>query len=418
MARKRNPIPTYREKNGRGIVTVRNPDGSRRDILLPGKYDSDESKQAYGRVLSQLRANGGNAPPRAGDRLGDLSIDEIAVRFLEEHVLGYYVHPVTKQPTSEQRSIKTAIRPLTRLYGSLPAAEFGPVALRAVRESMITGSFLTEDEKDEYLKSGKEIGYCRKTCNKHVGRIRLMFRWASEHEIIRAAIYHGLLAVRGLKAGRSGARETLPVLPVALDVVEKVIPCLPPITGDIVRLLLLTGARVGELCELRTRDIDRGAPIWLAELDHHKTLHHGHTRTLCFGPQAQLILRRYLKADPDAHLFSPAEQDLMIAERKRAARKTKVQPSQRDRRKARPCHKPGAKFGHDCINHAIRRAAERIGVPRFHVHQLRHSAALNVLREHGAEAARSLLGHRTVNMTLHYSGIDLERAKEVASKLG
>ena len=41
-----------------------------------------------------------------------------------------------------------------------------------------------------------------------------------------------------------------------------------------------------------------------------------------------------------------------------------------------------------------------------------------ILREHGAEAARSVLGHKQINMTLHYSGIDLERAKEVMTKIG
>ena len=39
-------------------------------------------------------------------------------------------------------------------------------------------------------------------------------------------------------------------------------------------------------------------------------------------------------------------------------------------------------------------------------------------REYGAEAARAVLGHKTVNMTLHYSGIDAKRAMDVAGKVG
>jgi hypothetical protein len=40
------------------------------------------------------------------------------------------------------------------------------------------------------------------------------------------------------------------------------------------------------------------------------------------------------------------------------------------------------------------------------------------MREHGIEAARSVLGHKEMNMTLHYSGIDVQRAKEVMAKIG
>ncbi len=129
-------------------------------------------------------------------------------------------------------------------------------------------------------------------------------------------------------------------------------------------------------------------------------------------------MNRYLKADPDAYLFSPAEQNKILMEKKRAARKTQVQPSQQNRKKKRPSHKPGERFDHNAINRAIARAAERLGVDRFHVHQLRHTAALNILREHGAEAARSVLGHRQINMTLHYSGIDIEKAKDTMRKIG
>lgn len=70
------------------------------------------------------------------------------------------------------------------------------------------------------------------------------------------------------------------------------------------------------------------------------------------------------------------------------------------------------------VNRAIARGCKRAKVAPWHTHQLRHSAALNILREFGPEAARSTLGHRTLNMTLHYAGIDLEIAKNAAKKIG
>jgi hypothetical protein len=124
----RNPIPTYRrhQRTGRAIITVRRAIGSRRDILLPGEFNSAESRQEYERILAILRTNGGNLPPENGHKT-DLSIAELILRFMQEHVATYYVDPVTKEPSSEQEVFKLALRPLTRLFGKLPAVELGKV---------------------------------------------------------------------------------------------------------------------------------------------------------------------------------------------------------------------------------------------------------------------------------------------------
>jgi hypothetical protein len=50
------------------------------------------------------------------------------------------------------------------LYGDVPAADFGPLALKVCREAMI----------------GK--GICRSTINGCVSRFRQVFRWAAENE--------------------------------------------------------------------------------------------------------------------------------------------------------------------------------------------------------------------------------------------
>lgn len=340
------------------------------------------------------------------------------LKFVEEHVQKTYVDPHTKEPTTEQATFRIALRPLVRLYGNSIASEFGPLELKIVRESMILGTWMRDDERERLGKHNRKLGCARKTTNRHCGRIRLLFRWASENKLVPAATYHGLTVVRGLRRGQCEARETESIKPANIEIVEAVIHELPPIAADLVRLLLLTGARCGEICQLKTPGINRTGPVWFATLDKHKTAHHGLTRTICFGPQAQLILNRYLKADPDAYLFSPAAQNRLIAEEKRAARKTAVQPSQQRRKKQKPKHKPGEHFDHNVINNAIRRAAKRLGIERFHVHQLRHTAALMILREHGMEAARSVLGHKQINMTLFYAGIDLEKAKDTMRKIG
>jgi integrase len=391
--------------------------GRRKQILLPGAFNSKESLAEYHRLCTLLRANHGRLLSH-GSSIADLTVSELILRYMrymDEFAKSYYVHPDTKEPTSEIECLSQAFRPLNRLFGSLPVAEFDSLKVETLQNAMATGVWLNEEERKNKEKQKKPLGVARSTINRHVDRIKRLFRWGCVRKFVPADNLVNLEAVASLRQGRSIARETAPVKPVDVDVVHETLQFLPPVTADIVRLLLLTGARVGELCRLRGREI---GSIWLYHVTHHKTLHHGHSRTIAFGPNAQLILRRHLKDDPDALLFSPADQDRLIKERQRTERKTPVQPSQRDRSKKNPQRKPGDSFTAQAINHAIRRACSKAGVSIWHTHQLRHSAALVIMREHGIEAARSVLGHKTLNMALHYSGIDLERAKEVAAKVG
>jgi integrase len=332
------------------------------------------------------------------------------------HAETYYVDPVTKAPTSEQAAIRDAVRPLVRLFGTFPIMQFDSLALEAVQLAMATGSTLTDNEREK--KGRRPSGMARTTINRHIDRIKRMMRWGCAKKIVPADNLVNIESVASLKAGRCSARETDVVKPIDPAIVQETLPYIAPAPADMVRVMLHSGCRVGELCKLRGCELDRSGETWVYAPDRHKTRHRGQVRNIVFGPQAMLILRKYLKADPDAFLFSPAEQDRIIKEQKRAARKTPVQPSQIDRSKPNAKRKPGKHYTPRSVNQAIERGCLRAKVERWHTHQLRHSAALNVLREFGPEAARSALGHRTLNMTLHYAGVDLEKAKEVAKKIG
>src|ERR1051325_1072783 len=176
---KRNPIPTYRHhpRTGRAIISVYHADGSRHDILilLPGAYDSDESRQEYERILAMLRTNGGTMPQDSEGTKVDLSIAELILKYVTEHVVSYYVDPVTKQPTTEQIAIGQAMRPLKRLYGYLPAAEFGPLNLKTVRESMVSGEWMNDEEKAARVQQKQDIGLARTTVNKHIAESSCSF---------------------------------------------------------------------------------------------------------------------------------------------------------------------------------------------------------------------------------------------------
>jgi integrase len=416
----RKPIPTYRRhpRKDRAVVDLYDAGGRRTQRLLPGDFGSPESQGAYQKLMGKLQAHGGMLPTLPGQELpDDLTIDEVVLRFMTERVSVDYVDAYGN-PTSEQFCFRQALKVLARKYGWSIARDFDAKSLGVVRDAMIAGSWMNEKEKALLAKQKKPIGWCRSNINKSISRIRSFFRWTVLHKIVPASVVVDLGCLPPLKAGRGGVRETDPVVPVPLADVESTSPCLPPVVRDMVRLQLLLACRPGELCTMRVGEIDRTGPIWFFAPESHKTRHHGHKRIIAIGPQAQLLLRRYLKGDPKAFLFSPAEQDRIIKEQKRASRKTPVQPSQIDRSNPKAKRKPGNQFTVRAYNRCVVRGSRKAGVASWHVHQLRHTAALLIEREHGAEAARAVLGHKTLNMTLHYSGIDRERAAEVAAKTG
>ncbi len=420
MARPRSTIPTYRKNSatGRAAVSFYRADGTRTEVILPGKYGSTESKAEYERLLSQLRANDGRMPT---DHRQDLSIDELVLKFLE-HAKSYYVDPVSKEPTKEVGVCSDAFRPLCRLYGNTSASEFGPVALQTLRTVMTTGSWMTDKERASREKSKRHLGLARTTTNKQINRVKLVFKWASSNELIPASVHHGLATVGGLRRGRSAARETEPVKPISTAIVEDTLPHLPPIVCDVVQILLLTGMRCGEAVIMRASDLDMTGDIWLYRPERHKGLWRGKERVIAIGPRAQAIIRKYLGLRIDAYLFSPAAQEELIQAERRENRKTPLYPSHAKRlaekRKANGKRRPGERFEVGGINRAIRQTCKRVGIERWHTHQLRHSASLAFSREMGLEHARAALGHSSVDMSAMYAGHDVEAAKDVARKIG
>ncbi|MBK8270392.1 MAG: tyrosine-type recombinase/integrase [Planctomycetes bacterium] len=163
----------------------------------------------------------------------------------------------------------------------------------------------------------------RKTVNGYVERVRRMFKWAVENEIVPPAIHQALAAVPGLRYGRSEVRETDPIRPVADEIVNTTIEYVSPVVRSMVELQRVTGMRSSEMCGLRGCDLDTGGKVWVYSPQRHKTQHRGHARQIYFGPHAQDIIRPYLNRDLTAHLSSPAESDAWRIQRRAAARKTR-----------------------------------------------------------------------------------------------
>jgi integrase len=358
-----------------------------------GRHGTAASEQAYDRLIQEWLAAGRRLPSREA-----LSVSALILAFLH-HAERYYRKP-DGRPTSETSNLKQAFRPLKELYGDTEANSFGPQELKTVRESMIIR------------------GWLRKPINRNVERIRRMYRWGGEQGIVAAECYHRLLCVSGLKIGRSDAKEGEPVRPVPVAFIEAVKPLVWSPIRAMIDLQLLTAMRPGEACIVRGCDLETSGRVWIYRPQRHKTEHHGHTREIYLGPQAQEIIKPFLKPDLQAFLFSPAEARAEHFRELRVNRQTKVQPSQVCRKKKQPKKLPGDFYTVASYRRAIARACAKAGVPSWHPHQLRHNAATNLRKQHGIELARIILGHSTAFTTEIYAEQDRAAAVEVIAKIG
>ncbi len=403
---KRIPKLRHHKASGQGYAVL----GGK--AVYFGPYGEEETEQNYNRTIAEWISGGMQT-----DALQqEVTIAEVIARYWD-HVQEYYVRP-DGSSTYEQSNIRQAMRPLKELYGYSNAVEFGPRSLIAVRKNMIAK------------------GWCRTNVNKMVGRIKRMFRWSAEQEILPGSIYQNLQTVSGLKKGRSSARESEPVKPVPQEHIDAIEPYVSPQIWAMVQLQQLTGARSGELVIMRPVDIDTAGKVWVYKPATHKTAHQGKERVVLFGPKAQAILRPWLvNRDRKDYLFSPAEAEENRRKEEFCKRKTRLEWGNRPGTniKLNPQRKPGSHYTASSYGHAITKAIKKAYRPKgmsreefkkwkprqhWHPHQLRHNAATYLRKEFGLETARIILGHTSPVVTEIYAEMDHEKAVEVIGKVG
>src|SRR5689334_6137204 len=123
MPKLNSRVPSYRlhKQSGQAICTLNG-----RDCLL-GPWKSVASKKRYDQLIEKWLANN-RQPLDAGP--APLLIDELCARYWR-FVRRYYVKGGL--PTDEQNCIKSALRPLLKLFAEEPVNEFGPKKLKLVR---------------------------------------------------------------------------------------------------------------------------------------------------------------------------------------------------------------------------------------------------------------------------------------------
>ena len=223
--------PRYRchKASGQAIVTLGGVDH------YLGRWNSKASKAEYDRLVGEWLAAGrpSHVPRQANTGPTVVGVLARYWRFAKNHYA----------QSKEVDNIRHALQSLEQLYGDTPAVDFGPLALKSLRQRMI------------------EEGQSRKYINLNVGRIKRMFKWAVSEELIPVTVYQALATVPGLQKGRTKAHETEPIKPVADELVEATLPFLPSVVADMVQLQRLTGARPEEICILRPADLDRNGDV-------------------------------------------------------------------------------------------------------------------------------------------------------------
>jgi hypothetical protein len=127
MSKYDNHIPKYcrHKASGQAFVTLES-----RDIYL-GRYGTAVSRAEYDRVIAEWMAAGRRLPI---DR-ETITVAEVVAAF-RRHALSYY-RDADGKVGKHVANIDEAVRPLLKLYSNTAAVEFGPLRLKAVRQSFI-----------------------------------------------------------------------------------------------------------------------------------------------------------------------------------------------------------------------------------------------------------------------------------------
>jgi len=364
---RRPRIPSYRlhKASGQAVVTL-----SGKDFYL-GAFGGGESHAEYERIISEWLARG---------RLAAASSKPGTSVLVSDLLLAYWTYAGTIYRRNTLLRIRAALRPLRKLYGHTAAADFTPVAMKTVRQSLV-----------ELRKPDGGSKLCRGTINYYTHVVRQVFKWGVAEGYVAAGVWQALLAVDGLRRGRTAVRESKPVLPVLDEVIDRTLPHMPAIVADMTRVQRLTGMRPGELCAMTMGELEMVGKVWVYRPTHHKTEHHGKDRTVVIGPRAQLVLRRYLHTDLSSPVFrSP---------------RTGIDGSPRPYTEA-------------AYRRAINRACTQAGIPSWAPNQLRHTRATELRREFGLDAAGAVLGHSKLETTQIYAERSVELAAKVAMATG
>jgi hypothetical protein len=187
MPRLTAATPKYRQHraSGQAIVTI-----AGKDHYL-GPWKTKASKIEYDRLVGEWLAAGRPSTPQSAPH--EITVAEVIAAFWR-HAREFYRK--NGRPTGTADNYKPVLSLLKRRYGHTTAAEFGPLALKALRHTMV------------------EEGQARRYANENCSRIKRLFKWAASEQLIPASVHQALATVEGLRKGKTKAKDRPPVDPV------------------------------------------------------------------------------------------------------------------------------------------------------------------------------------------------------------
>ena len=321
-----------------------------------------------------------DASQKVGSGVGvrNTLVSELAADYLK------YVTP--RLDNSHILHFRYTIGYLIGTYGDIFVNEFSPKKLKTVRSRMVETGRL-----------------CRKTVNDYTRRIVQMFSWGCEEEYVDPTVVGALREVKSLRKGEPGTFDNPPRREVSDDVVQRTLPFMSPTVAAMVQIQRMTGMRPSELCTMTVEDIDKTREIglWHYVPKSQKTEQYIGQEPIPLGKPEQELLAPYLEGKkPEAAVFSPRTAMAEWHAERQKNRKTKVSPTQQERKQQRakqPADRqPGEFYNRNsyrtAVANAIRKGNKTLPkdqkIPKWSPYQLRHAQATALEKEEGLDVAQ------------------------------
>lgn len=245
------------------------------------------------------------------------------------------------------------------------------------------------------------------TLSSYRAMVLSILRWGFERELVPVEVYQAATLLRPPKCKRASKPKPR-VDPEQIDRMIELIE--EPTVADLLRVMMLTGARFGEIRRMRMELIERPfSGPWIYRPDRHKGMTADgevrRERLIYIGPKAgQIITRNALNPDDSWVFRNP------VVHREGQPGRPPVQDFDRHGNRA---HNHGSILPH------LTAACERMGVDLIRVHQIRKAAATRIRSQYGLEAASVVLGHSSAAVTDQcYAMRDEEKAARVVAEMG
>lgn len=402
-------LPKYRlhKRSGRGVIQF-GPLWGKNPKYLAGLYNSPESLADYechcrmviDYKLKQMTAR--TEPPKKTK--AEIRVAEFLERFRSWLTDHYY-----ESDRREYNHYRRVMKMFRLRYGGRTVRSIGPLKLKRIRRGMI------------------QSGWSRGHVNAQFNRLRSIFRWGVENELVKVKQLRALKAIRGLREGHTTAPERPEIAPAAWKVVERSLPFMADVLQAMVHVQHFTGMRSAELTQMTIERIEFRQDVWIYRPQRHKGKHLKKVKEIAIGPRSQSFLIPYMQVPSDQFLFSPRIARLEQFKARDAARK---HPRYGKKKKLNPnVERLRPRYYSDSYWKAIGYAFDKLEKIenqkpqhdrkpfRWHPHQLRHARATVTQEDYGIEGSQSQLGN-TIQATQIYAERNLKLAIKVALETG